>query len=261
MHHSEWIDQAKAVPVGQKRRVVHGAEATAAMDVYNSEAYWSAYCHRCQKGGKVYKEIAAKPHAAPIIHRKYLSKGDCIPIDKVDKEVLRTIVTLLHSKGMSLYLVMPFKPMYNKVDKRLVFSFDGVDLGRDTTGYNGAKWLVYYRDSQKGYVYLQPKSDVNDKDLVLTEDLFSAIKVNHYTGKACMCLLGTNFTDDKLNFIIDNKSIPVLALDGDEAGHNGEFKIKRRLDLFGIPYKCANIPDGFDPKDLNPKQLEDLFNA
>ena len=162
---------------------------------------------------------------------------------------------------MSIYLVMPFKPMYNKVDKRLVFSFDGVDLGRDTTGYNGAKWLVYYRDSQKGYVYLQPKSDVNDKDLVLTEDLFSAIKVNHYTGKACMCLLGTNFTDDKLNFIIDNKSIPVLALDGDEAGHNGEFKIKRRLDLFGIPYKCANIPDGFDPKDLNPKQLEDLFNA
>lgn len=237
----------------------HGAEATAAMDVYNSETYWSAYCHRCHEWGKVYKQYAAKVQEVAI-ERKYFKAADCVPVDKVAPEVFNRIVYLLHTKGVSLHLLAPYKPLYNKVDKRLVFLFDKVEVGRDTLGTNNAKWLVYYRADPKGYVYLQSKKE-SDTDLVLTEDLFSAIKIRHYTGKACMCLLGTNFTDTKLDFIIQNNFTPVLALDGDKGGWDGEATIKRRLDLLGISYKCANIPTGFDPKDLNPTQLKEILNA
>jgi len=265
LHTSEWLADAKKVPVGQKRRVYHGAELTAAMDVWNNEDSWSCYCHRCHVGGKVYKQYLQRVDESAPVFRKYLNKRDLVTLDtlhQTDNWKYKRVIKLLHDKGMSTVTVHDLKPMYNTVDDRLVFQFEGVDIGRDCTGRSGAKWLKYHCDDPLGYVYLQGQNSYQTREpVILTEDLFSAIKVNHYTGKACMCLLGTNFTDDKLNFIIDNKSIPVLALDGDEAGHNGEFKIKRRLDLFGIPYKCANIPNGFDPKDLNPKQLEDLFNA
>ncbi len=50
MHRSEWLDQCKRVPVGQTRRVVHGAEGRPNLVLYNNPDSWSAYCERQVRG-------------------------------------------------------------------------------------------------------------------------------------------------------------------------------------------------------------------
>ncbi|HCH9332995.1 TPA: hypothetical protein NNU83_004630, partial [Salmonella enterica] len=61
-----------------------------------------------------------------------------------------------------------------------------------------------------------------------------------------------------LNFLSSRK--PVLALDGDIAGQTAERLISNRLSLFGVPYLRVNIPDGYDPKDLKPNEIKQLFS-
>src|SRR5690606_25852829 len=105
LHHSEWLAQAKAVPVGQKRRVRHGAERTLALDVWNNEDSWSAFCHRCHESGKVYKEYLQKPVVAPVRHVKYLDKGNLVhpnALAVIDSQEYRRLVVFLQSKGVSL---------------------------------------------------------------------------------------------------------------------------------------------------------------
>ena len=57
MHEEEWLDQAKRCPLGQARRVYHGAETTPALVVFNKQDAWSAYCHRCHSTGFKAKEL------------------------------------------------------------------------------------------------------------------------------------------------------------------------------------------------------------
>lgn len=257
----EWLDLAKRVPVGQKRRVHHGAELTAAMDVWNNEDSWSAYCHRCHTGGKVYKQYREKVDPNTPVYRKYLDKSALISIkalERLDAQKYKGVVKLLHDKGMSTVSTEDLNPQYNTVDDRLCFRFDGVDLGRDCTGRSPAKWLRYHNDTDRGYVYLQGKNKYQTREpVILTEDLFSGQKIRYYTGWSSVVLLGTNVRNDMSHFIMDK--YPVIATDGDLAGFKAAVAIKRRCELLGIPYKVVDVPSGFDPKDLPPNHLIELF--
>lgn len=255
---NEWLDSAKKVPLGQKRRVYHGAECTAAMDVWNNEDSWSAYCHRCHAGGKVYKQYLQRVDASAPVYRKYLDRKALVSLDKLDKAKYKQIVKLLHDKGMSTVTIQDLKPIYNTVDDRLCFSFDGVTLGRDCTGRSGAKWLRYHDDVKRGFVYLQGKNPYGKREpVILCEDLFSAQKIRYYTGYSSLVLLGTNVRNDMSYFVMDK--YPVIATDGDLAGHKAMLNIRRRFELLGIPYKVVGVPDGLDPKDLPPDHLTELF--
>lgn len=260
LHPSEWLDLAKQVPVGQKRRVVHGAECTKAMDVWNAPESWSAFCHRCHAGGRVYKQYIQKVEVTAPEYKRYLDTSKLIPFVDCTRDVQRTIVKLLHDKGMSLTTVRDLKPMYNTSDKRIVFRFEGVFIGRDTTGLSPAKWSIYHNDNQRGYVYLQGNKVHHTREIViLTEDLFSAQKIRYYTGHSTVCLLGTNFKQDTAHFLLDKEV--VVATDGDLAGDKARHVIKRRCELFGIPTQSVIIPSGLDPKDLSPLTLTKLFGG
>ena len=95
--------------------------------------------------------------------------------------------------------------------------------------------------------------------VILTEDLFSAIKVHVYTGYSVCWLGGTRF-DDKVVVLLLDKDVAV-ATDGDKAGDDAYTLIRKRCDLFNIPHKRMVIPTGYDPKDLKPHELEALLNV
>lgn len=258
LHPSEWLDLAKQVPVGQKRRVVHGAECTKAMDVWNAPESWSAWCHRCHAGGRVYKQYIQKIDVTAPEYKRYLEHDKLIPLEECERSVLKVIVKLLHDKGMSITTVRDLKPMYNPSDKRLVFRFKGVFIGRDTTGLSPAKWSIYHHDRQLGYVYLQGSNAYQTREpVILTEDLFSAQKIRYYTGCSTLCLLGTNFKQDTAHFLLDK--LVVVATDGDLAGDKARRTILKRCELFGIEATAVRIPNGLDPKDLTPQFLVQLF--
>ena len=260
MHSSEWLSKAKQVPVGQKRRVDHGCGATKSLDVWNNSDSWSAYCHRCKTSGRQYKEFYEEVPKDTIVYRKYCNDKDLVELTELaQKHQLwyKRVIVLLQAKGVSTELLRAVgaRLKYNVMDHRLVLKFPRVDLGRDCTGTNGAKWLRYYRDDGDGYLYLQGEN-VFDKRVCITEDFFSAAKIRYYTGLSALCLLGTSLDDTKVHLVM-NKAVYVCT-DGDQAGYDCYDQIKRRLAPLGVDV-LNKITDGYDPKDLTPQELRDLL--
>lgn len=264
MHHSEWLDDAKRVPVGQHRRVYHGAERRPNLVVWNNEDSWSCYCHACHTGGKVYKQVLQRPAVSAPVYRKYLNESDCCTLPylaRTHREKYKRLVLLLHKKHMSTALLAKYKPLYNLVDDRVVFRFNGVSIGRDVTERSHAKWLKYYDDEPMEFVYLRGENTQQLREpVILTEDLFSAMKVTHYTGHSSLCCLGTRIHDSIVSFITADRFYPILAFDGDEAGDAAKRAASKRLSLRGVEYSAVRVPDGLDPKDLNHRELLELFD-
>lgn len=261
LHHSEWLLKAKAVPVGQKRRVHHGCGATASMDVWNNPESWSAYCHRCHDSGRMYKEYLTPVPKDVVVYRKYCNSADLVELSVLRSkhpEWFRRMIVLLQAKGVSTALLEAVGATlrYNVKDHRLVLKFSGVDIGRDCTGVSPAKWLKYHRDDGLGYVHLQGKN-AQDTRVVITEDVFSAAKITYYTGVPSMCLLGTGFDDQKVVQLLNAKVL--VCTDGDKAGYDAARVIKQRLDVLGVPTE-VRIKDGYDPKDMTPEELLEFIN-
>ena len=262
MHSSEWLHEAKKVPLGQKRRVYHGAESTQALDVYNNVDSWSAYCHRCKESAYVRKELVGRVQNIAPVYRKYVPTRLMTPQDLylAEYNTWLALVKLLHRKGVSLALLEKYNTMYSPIDQRLVFRFKGVSVGRDVTEQSAQKWFVYHSDNPMQYVYLQSEKMPTIRErVVLVEDLFSAIKVHAYTGLSTVWLMGTNFKDSVLELLV-NKEVVVFT-DGDKAGTDCANTVKRRCDLFNIPCEVIKTKAGYDPKDYKGYEIQEVLNV
>lgn len=268
MHESEWIRDAQKVPVGQSRRVYHGAETRPNLVVYNNTDSWSAWCHSCQTNAYVPKAVLQRVDtSAPVFH-KYLSVADCVTLPELARghpSKFKQLVLLLHQKHMSTALLQPYSPVYCLTDDRLVFTFKGHSVGRDCTGRSHAKWLHYHSThSPMDYLYLQGNNTESTREpVVLVEDLFSCIKVHRYTGLSTLWCKGTHISDAIIAFLTYPRQgatlYPVLAFDGDAAGDKAKRTASKRLSIRGVPYSSVQVPEGLDPKDLNHNELTELF--
>lgn len=260
LHHSEWLDAAKRVPLGQKRRVYHGAERTAAMDVRNNSDSWSAYCHRCGTSGWYSKGYREKLPERSQVSQKYLGR-DTVPIHALQAypEKYKALVTFLQSKGVSTTVLAELNPVYNLDDNRLVFSTQGVTIGRDVLGAHVAKWYRYYNEGAGEFLYLQGSNPryVQEREIVyVTEDLFSAQKLRYYTGCTAICALGTRVPDSLLVRLLDKACC--ATGDGDVGGQKLNGSLRRLCSTHCIPFSVYPVPDGYDPKDLNPFEINKL---
>lgn len=267
MERHEWLNDAKKVPVGQKRRVYHGAEKRPNLEVYNNADSWSCWCYACNDGGKVRKEVLERVVEAPTKFQKYLSSTDCCTLESLSEhhpEKFKRLVLLLHRKCMSTALLAPYKPLYNLTDDRLVLGWYGSYIGRDCTEKHHAKWFKYHNAGvPMEYVYLQGANSQDSREpVILTEDLFSAIKVKHYTGYSTLCCLGTRIHDAIILFLTADRDVPfypVSTFDGDKAGEKAARTAAQRLSIRGVEYTSVTIPDNYDPKDLSHTELNELF--
>lgn len=266
MQRHEWLSLAQKVPVGQSRRFYHGAESRPNLVVYNNPTSYSAWCHSCHTYGYKPKDVLQPVIEAPKL-QKWLNHADCCSLTELASKhpsKFRQVVLLLHKKGMSIPLLQSCNPCYNLTDCRLVLQCGDAYIGRDMTGQSSAKWFHYYSQKPMDFLYLQGENKYSTREpIVLTEDLFSAMKVQQYTGLSALCCFGTHVSDAIVGFLTypNSNYYPILAFDGDKAGWRATRDASKRLGIRGVPYTTVKIPDDKDPKDLSPIELNELFQG
>ena len=256
----EWLAQAKALHVGQKRRVRHGFETTAAMDVFNNGDSWSAYCHRCHKAGWVPKQHQQLNVVRVDPDRVQPVPADVIHITQASRYEQQRIWELLVQKGCPPGIIPEEALWFSASSNRILLRQGNQALGRALSPRQLPKWLEF------GKWYGQPKAwwtryrDAGP--MVLVEDALSSYKVakaiEHYAPESALSVLAT------LGTTVVPGLIPVLAgrdiicmYDGDKAGADGASGVRRRMAVFGGKFIEARPVSG-DPKDMT---LEALYET
>lgn len=157
------------------------------------------------------------------------------------------------------------------------YALDDKQLSRNNIGYSPHREMfvypVHYKGELKAVQYRllyndpdMPKyithgdkapyviNHATSDDVVLTEDILSAIKVSKYTN--AICLLGTSLTFRHLKELIDGKYKRIFIwLDPDKAGVDGRRKIAKELSIYG--FKPIVLKSEGDPKETFYKDIEE----
>lgn len=260
----DWLDLAKKCPIGQARRVYHGAETRPNLIVRNEADRWSAYCHRCHKGGSVRKELVnlagAQQAKAPKLS---LDPGRLVSIldaiegkSRLEYEVVKRCILHWQEKGVSQDVLAWANPHWSQQDQRIVYMTQQGMLGRDLTGKSPAKWCSYDRQQRfaVGGNYL-----LQGADIALTEDFYSACKITHYTDCIGVAMLGTSLAVELTSELIQAERV-FICTDADKAGDEAIPRILQPLNLLNIRHYIAQPPAGLDPKDLTGDELCQLLS-
>lgn len=252
----EWLDAAKALHVGESKRIWHGAETRTNLLIRNTPEAWSAWCFHCNAGGYVRKHAvplqaaqAAQAAQAPVSTADSIEQGLHLQaLSECSLQVQRDVTVFLQSKGCSAALLGEHLLGWDSARKRIVIAAEGCVLGRALYA-SSAKWFCYRRAQ-----ILLPDC-IGSNHVVVVEDLLSALKLHKVLGVAVLALAGTRMQAKDL-LVLQGKSA-VLHLDADAAGVAGRLKIQRSLQLLQIPYKV--LQTAVDPKELRHNQIRELY--
>lgn len=257
----EWLAAAQALPIGGKRRVRHGFEATAAMDVYNQEDRWSCYCHRCHEGGVVWKQHQRVRRAVVEPDRVAPVPAGVIRLAEASRYEQQRVWELLCRKGCPPGVIPEEVMWYERTVDRLMLRSEDVALGRALDGYRLPKWLPYGAWHGKPMVWstrtsagaTEPADSAPLGSLILTEDALSAYKVakaiDIYAPGSSLdvcATLGTTITDRFLPYCLQRPAV-LCMYDGDAAGLRGFRGMRQRLDVWGQSVLDMR-PEAGDPK-------------
>ena len=244
--HSEWLHLAKRVPIGRSERVYHGRENRPNLVVYNNEAEWSAYCHKCHKSGRVSKQYVVIGAAADAAKPVTDPPRDAVPVLRpgVFSEYDWAVGAFVVRKGVVPSMLPPLE--FSCTRKRILLNANGSLLGRDITELSKVKWVQY---SGRPWFCLGPR---NAPVAVLVEDTFSAYKVSYACPNVLVvCCLGTRL-HNSLRLHVRQQCV-ILMFDGDSAGYAGAATARRELPGRVVLDRCA--PKGLDPKDMTIAQI------
>jgi hypothetical protein len=94
------------------------------------------------------------------------------------------------------------------------------------------------------------------RNIVITEDMTSAIRIAQDTNCDAMALLGTSLNERHIDVLRQYKKTFVW-LDNDAPGVEASYKIRARLDLLGIAHRpISDLPE---PKKIYPSHLTQLM--
>ena len=276
LHRDDWLKQAQRLAVGQKKRVRHGFEATAALDVYNNADSWSAYCHRCHEAGRVMKvhqsilRPVQEPDRVAPVPATVMRFADATQYEQ------QRMWRLLCDKGCPPGVIPEELLWYERSVNRLMLLQGGQALGRALDRWRMPKWLPYGAWHGKPMVW-QTRMPVKATELApgvrqawaIAEDALSAYKIAkameaHWPNSpvGAMATLGTSVTTASLPYMAGTDV--ACMYDGDAAGLSGFLAMRKRLNVFGGFTKDARPVKG-DPKNMTlehiAERLEDVFGA
>lgn len=259
-----WLKAAKRLPVGATDRIYHGAEKRPNLVIRNMQDKYTAYCHHCHQGD-VQMKGAVRFQIEPEAEKS--KKG--VPMNLVqynlwDELLQRRIMEFLISKDMAMGFFTHIYPKYNPDDQRLVFQTPDQTVGRDMTGKSKSKWFTYMSNFSFNRAAF---TSFDDKIVVLTEDYFSALKLQYVFQNVpslrqylAVAAMGTKLnTDLTVQLIKAQKTI--ILFDGDDAGYNGADTFSSAFEILDIPYIdwTPRMPAGADPKNLMTPDITRMF--
>lgn len=245
-----WIDYAKqSHPGGRPVRFGHCGNSGRNAVAYNNARGYSAKCYSC--GWEDYK--AKKLYIAKREENSNHKPGvrvSPVPLGGLIPELTREVWKYTLKYGMT-----PDEAGITGVHRdRIIFECGDVQKGRLLpflpTWAPGPKWVTY----TDGIAMVGSGST-----LVAVEDMVSMYKVHSaLPGVTVMCLLGTSFKSLYRTHLEGIEEI-YWMLDGDGAGARGVVKGMREMAPWVRRQRAIILPPGRDPKDLQMKEIQELF--
>lgn len=261
LHRDDWLKAAQSLAVGQKRRIRHAFERTNALDVYNNEDSWSAYCHRCHQHGWVQKEHQSVRRAVVEPDRVAPVPATIKRLADASEHERRQAWALLIQKGCPPG-VIPEEDLWIDQSVRRVMMCHGSGsaqrvLGRALDSHRLPKWLPYGAWHGLPMVWT---TRTGAGAQVIVEDALSGYKVAKAiqvyapgSSLGVVATLGTVITDRFLPSLVGKE---VLCMyDPDKAGMDGLVAVRKRLNVWGCGVHDLRPVTG-DPKN---ETLEALF--
>lgn len=251
LHRDEWLREAQRLSIGQKKRVRHNAESSAAMDVYNNDDSWSAFCHRCHEAGRVMKVHQSIMRRVQEPDRVTPVPATVIRFADATQYEQNRMWSLLIQKGCPPGVIPEELLWYERSVNRLMLRTpDGLlALGRALDSWRTPKWLPYGAWFGKPMVW---QTRAGAGVTVLAEDALSSYKVAkaielYAPGSSVRVIatLGTRITEAFLPYVAGDTIL--CMYDGDKAGLDGFHAMRQRLRVWGKPVVDLRPPVG-DPK-------------
>lgn len=258
----EWLSQAQRLPVGQSRRIRHGAEASSAMVVRNEYDKWSAYCHRCGEGGVVFKEHQRLSDAEQFQTPRQNWPADAVPLQDASRWLRNRAYDLLVQKGIDPGTMLVGVPcMLSQSTQRLILGTRWGWIGRALTPNVHPKWIEYRGRGGFPSWGQHIRDATLHSHVILVEDFLSALKLHwalQGTNYSALAILGTKIHQRLVMTLLDHSVL--FMLDGDRAGRDGARKGMRQLRALGIPCAEVQLPEGKDPKDMHKAFILNAIN-
>lgn len=251
-----WLPQAKALSMGQRRKVPHDCGDGLAMIVEHQSTGYRAFCFRCNESGFVGK-VPTLAEMQEARRRKAedaaLRYAPTLPMPMVQEPREWPLEARLWLYKASLHdrWIKEAGIYYHPPTQRVV-----LPVAEDGK-------LVYWqaRAVMPGQVpkYINPSVDKGKivpvfgtgDEVVLTEDYLSAYRVGKVTE--AWSLLGTHMKDGVLARAVRDHRPFIVWLDPDEAGRSATRKIVRHLRTVGV--QVSTISTDRDPKLLTHEEI------
>ncbi len=257
-----WLEQAKKLDLGQKRRVEHDCSTKQNMIISHNRDGYSAHCFKCNEGGFVkhdrlslntlldqWRTADAKLQTSELVLPAgctsdismrgwlWLARGGIT-------ERLRAEYGILLDTATTRIIL----PVYNEHDQLTFYQARAVERAHSPKYLNPS----VDRDAIR---FVTHGATFNDTAIV-TEDILSAIRAGDSLGYTGVSLLGTKASTSDLNYL-RNYSRVALWFDGDQAGINCTRKTKKQLEMLGINPIVISTPK--DPKEYSTNEINNIL--
>lgn len=272
---ANWADDYRATtPVGQSRRLVCpcAPHRSASLVVsHREDGGLSTYCFRCAEhrfdpgpkvsaGERILRAKAAREREDGVKRQALIDPGHRNPdawpahaVAWIARAGLRVAaVAEQHGFGYREDMDRVVMPVY--WGSRMVY-WQARGFSEDRAKY------INPRVDRSDIVYTaRPLYADDDRHVILTEDILSAIKVaSCEPGAGVWSLMGTTMTDHILARIVRTGVRVTLWLDPDDAGRKAMTKLAYRLSVFGV--SCRVITSDVDPKLLPRAEIMGLLTS
>jgi len=246
-----WIDVAKALPVGGHKKIGHDCGPGLCLVVFHNDNKYSAYCHRCGPQPPEWKPLPTLAERAAKAKEQETAEA-LVAADRrppmpavydLDEWPVEARLWLFKA-GLSRTEVTQGGFYYHPTTRRVVIPVvvNGSLVywqARQIFGSAGAKYL-----SMPGGREACVPVFGSGQGIVLVEDLLSAYKIQT-AGFRSLCLMGTKLLPLLWEFLLHEDDITIW-LDPDRAGRDAAGEIRTKLQLVGKA--CRDVCTKRDPK-------------
>lgn len=255
--YSEWLDEAKGMPEGVRKRINHTCGGGRTMIISHDAEGFGCHCFRCNDG-------ASMKHGLRPINKLFVSReenkyrervampDDCVRMLECDDT---PAIVWLCQAGITERMMDEYRIMYSPNMRRVILPvYRGTELvftqARAVHGEK-PKYLNPIADRQS--ILFESMPTYGDDRVVLTEDILSAIRVGEHVKT--ISLMGTSITHAQANQLTRFKRISIW-LDGDEAGVKGAGAVRKMMS--GI-VPVDTILTTNDPKQYTNREIKEYL--